>query len=107
MRYKWKPSKAQRKEFAKKMEDEDFKMEYEARKGAKAEKRRSESIFEYPTAGGVYVPTETQYRTAFEYIDIGSVEQQDACNKVVAGYLFNTKVHHDTIHIVNEIQRNK
>ena len=110
MAYKWKPSKTARREFAQKMQnDSDFAMQYEQRKVEKEEKRRSTSQFDYNSAGGSYVPTLLQYdfamKAAFNF-DL-SDEQMNACNMVLSGYSCNEKVHHDYIHIVNELIRDQ
>ena len=106
MAYKWKPSKAQRTEFAQRMQNSEEKAAYEARKTTKAEKRRSTSSFEYNTAGGNYVPTKTQHDFCFNNIHLFQTsEEQQASNMVIYGYSCQEKVHHDYIHIVNEKQR--
>ncbi|HRR53248.1 MAG TPA: hypothetical protein P5301_07285 [Bacteroidales bacterium] len=110
MGYKWKPSKAQRREFAIRMaNDEEYRNAYYKRKEEREAKRRESSKFDYKTAGGEYIPTKAQYNAAFQFLynnDL-SEEESDACNMVVNGYICNMKVHHDFIHIVNELIRNK
>jgi len=107
MSYKWRPSAAQRKAFATKMQDADERKAYEERKETKANKRRSSSKFDYKTAGGNYVPTNFQYSFAIKHLNKegNSTEQNDACHKVIFGYTCNQKTDHDSIHIINEMIR--
>lgn len=104
----WKPNKTQRAEFARKMADPDFKAAYEARKQAKADKRRAGSKFDYATAGGEYMPTKHQYNIALKaQMMLQLTEaQNNACNMLTLGYHNSYKIHHDFIHIVNELARN-
>jgi len=107
--YKWKPSTSQRKAFAQKMQDPAEKADYEARKQVQADKRRAGSKFDYTTAGGNYVPTSTQYKYAIQFLggmDL-SPDQFNACQMVISGYINNDKIHHDYIHIVNELIRSQ
>jgi hypothetical protein len=108
MGYKWTPSRAQRREFAQRMNDSQFAAEYYARKNKQAAKRRSTSKFDYPTAGGYYIPTREQYDAANTFLLTGHLDdsQEDACNQVIYGYTCQERVHHDKIHIVNELRRN-
>jgi len=104
MAYKWKPNAAQRKEYARKMNDPHERAEIEAKKEAKAVKRRLKSKFDYNKAGGNYIPTSSQYEAAAEHLGPNlTAEQGNACNIVMSGYIMNEKVHHDFIHIVNEL----
>ena len=106
MSYKWKPSPAQRREFAIRMKDPDEAAAYEARKNARQEKRRSESKLAFTTAGGFYVPTKEQYDFALMNVcRITNSEHEDAFNEVIYGYTCNSKVLHDSIHIVNAYRR--
>jgi hypothetical protein len=107
MAYKWKPSKAQKRDFAEKMSNDPmFSADYYNRKKEKEEKRRAGSKFDYKTAGGNYIPTRTQYEFCmFNKPDNLTADQQAACNDVEFGYTNNEKVHHDSIHIVNELIR--
>jgi hypothetical protein len=107
MGYKWKPSKAQKKEFAQKMQDSQFAADYYARKDAKREKKRSGSKYDYRTAGGEYTPTQYQHDMALKATMSLPLtqEEQNACNIVMAAYSCNEKTHHDNIHIVNELIR--
>ena len=110
MNRKWKPSKAKARVFAERMaNDPEFAKAYNERKQAKAEKRRAESKYEYETAGGHYIPTKAQHDEAFNLLSSGKAtfEQEVACNEVINGYCFDTKVHHDYIHIINEYARSK
>ena len=109
MKYKWKPSKNQKHEFAERMAtDPTYREAYYRRKEQRAEKRLSTSKFDYPTAGGDYVPTEDQFKAAFELLNLNPTpEQEKACNMVLYGYSCKEKVHHDFIHLINEYIRNK
>lgn len=108
MAYKWKPSKTQRREFAIKMQDPEEKRAYEERKANKRDKMREGSKFDYSTAGGFYVPTQFQYEEALKFKGSKLTdEQDDACNQVMYGYSCQEKIHHDYIHIINELLRNK
>jgi hypothetical protein len=70
------------------------------RKIAKMEANRAKSKFDYPTAGGSYIPTLRQYEHALTMIPNTSAEI------VITGFLGNFKVNHDHIHVVNESLRN-
>lgn len=108
MGYKWKPSATQRKAFAEKMNnDPEYAAAYNERKEAKAEKRRAGSKFDYETAGGTYIPTKEQYEFAMNNYRLEGLtpEQHQAFNQVTYGYSCQEKIHHDYIHIVNELRR--
>lgn len=106
MKYKWKPSKSQRRMFAINMQDEQFKADYYARKEIKAEKRRSTSEFDYNSAGGFYIPTKEQHDFCVANMGLFETSKElDACNFVISGYNLQETVHHDYIHIVNEKRR--
>ena len=109
MRYKWKPSKAQKREFAERIAtDTAYSEAYPPRKEQRAETRRSTSKFDYQTAGGEYIPTEGQNKIAFELLNLNPTpEQKEACNMVLYSYSCKEKVHHDFIHLINEYIRNK
>ncbi|GAB1418115.1 hypothetical protein MASR2M12_08800 [Bacteroidales bacterium] len=109
MAYKWKPTKAQRREFAERMAtDTAYSEAYHQRKEQRAEKKRSTSKFDYQTAGGEYIPTESQNKAAFELLNLNpTAEQKEACNMVLYGYSCKEKVHHDFIHLINEYIRTK
>jgi hypothetical protein len=104
MAWKWKPSQAQRREFAQKMQnDEAYRNAYFSRKEARSEKRRSTSRYDYGSAGGYYVPTKTQNDFCMENIHLFAPgEEMSAANNVMYGYSCNEKIHHDYIHAVNE-----
>jgi hypothetical protein len=103
---KWKPSKSARREFAQNMQNETFASNYYARKEARAENRRSTSQFDYETAGGNYIPTQYQHDFCLDHYDLfNTPEKRNAANMVMSGYSCQDKVHHDYIHIVNEIIR--
>lgn len=112
MGYKWKPSKAQKREFAQKMnEDQEFAEAYNARKKKKTEKRRASSKFNYKSAGGSYTPTKHQYNVAIAALqgEYGQItgEQESSCNLLISAFSCKEKTEHDNIHVVNEIFRNK
>jgi len=104
---KWRPNATQRREFAQRMQDPTAREEYEQRKREKAERRRKESKFDYYSAGGNYTPTESQNSWAFHFLRTDNLtpEQEEACNQVIYGYTCKEAVHHDYIHIVNELIR--
>jgi len=105
--YKWKPSKSQRQAFAIKMQDPGEREAYEDRKRAKADKRRAGSQFDYISAGGNYVPTEFQFKDATRLLLDAKLTtgEESACQNVVYGYGCGEMVHHDYIHVVNELIR--
>ena len=108
MAYKWKPSKSAKKEFAIKMQnDTEFANAYNERKFKKAEKRRAGSDFDYNSAGGEYVPTAIQHEYAMMFVSSKDLtkDQEFACNVVISGFSCNDKVHHDYIHVVNDMIR--
>lgn len=104
---KWKPSKSQRRAFAEKMQDPEFREAYYARREKRAERRRASSKFDYENAGGMYMPTRVQFDAALILATSSAAtpEQREAANVVVSGYSFGRKVHHDYIHVVNEYIR--
>lgn len=109
MAYKWKPSKSQRREFAIRMQDVNEQQAYKERKELKAEKRRQGSKFDYYSAGGNYIPTEFQYQEAMSFLLSREMtpEQKEACNQVLYGFSCQEKIHHDYIHIVNDMTRKR
>jgi len=109
MGHKWKPTQAQRREFAERMAtDTAYSDSYYQRKKKVAEKKRSASKFDYQTAGGEYIPTESQFKAAFDLLNLNpTAEQKEACNMVWYGYSCEEKVHHDFIHLINEYIRSK
>jgi hypothetical protein len=106
---KWKPSAAAKKEFAQRMaNDAEYAAAYYKRQQNKTDKKRKTSQFDYPTAGGMYVPTKAQYDGAFSLLnDNPTPQQMEGANMVIYGYNCKEKVHHDNIHIVNEYIRSK
>ena len=103
---KWRPSASQKREFAQNMKDLDFANDYHKRKEEKAEKRRSNSKFDYPTAGGSFIPTKIQYDFVMVNRDLfKTIEEETAANEVQMGYINNDKINHDYIHIVNDKMR--
>ncbi len=105
---RWKPNKSAKRAFALKMQDPVEATAYQARKEARANKRRQTSKFGYNSAGGSYIPTRIQ----FDYCLANSsssmpIDIQVAFNEVMFGYSNMEKVHHDYIHIVNEHIRNR
>lgn len=105
MSYKWKPSKAQRKEFAQRMKNPEEQAEYLARKSEKSRKRRSESKFGYESAGGSFIPTQAQYQFVMNYTGIFTDTEQNAANQIIFGFTCNEVIRHDDIHIINELIR--
>lgn len=117
-KYRWRPSQKQRKEFKEMMQDPEKKHEYDLEKAERdikkqeaerkrQEKNRNNSKFNYDTAGGYYIPTKAQYDFSINNVDKGTIEQQQAMNEVINGYMDDDKIHHDYIHIVNEMIRNE
>ena len=109
MSYKWHPSKSQKRKFAQNMKNPQFANDYYQRKEQKAEKRRSQSKFDYNSAGGNFVPTKEQADQAFNFLTSKELtpDQYNGCNAVFSAYGLNEKVSHDSIHIVNELIRTK
>ena len=106
MAYKWRPSKAQRTAFAIRMVDPAEQAAYHARKEAKADARRSQSNYDYPSAGGMYVPTREQHDFAvFSRPADLTPDEQTSFDMVAYGYSCNEKVSHDHIHTVNAFRR--
>ena len=106
MAYRWRPNKTQRKEFAQNMQDPEYAEAYYKRQDARAEKRRAGSKFNYESAGGMYIPTKEQYLFAISNPDLfKGGDEESARNEVIYGFSTNEKVHHDYIHVVNEIIR--
>jgi hypothetical protein len=101
---KWKPSAAQKKAFVEKMQDPAEAAAYEARKQARETKRRAGSRFGYETAGGRYVPTQSQYVYACRMLAGGGLTEDEdtAARMVCSAYACNEAVHHDMIHLINE-----
>jgi hypothetical protein len=88
------------------MQNPEEKAAYGERKRQKAEKRKASSQFDYEKAGGSYVPTYTQHDFCMMNNHLFTTSEQiDARNQVIYGYTCNEKVHHDYIHIVNELRR--
>jgi len=107
MPYKWKPSASQKKAFAQRMQDPLSKAAYEKSKRDREDKRRATSKFDYSSAGGQYVPTKAQYEFAMNNMNLfKTAEEKASANDVIYGYNSNEKVHHDSIHVVNEKMRN-
>ena len=107
MVYRWKPSASQRRAFAERMKDPQEQKAYEERKLAKVTKRRAGSQFDYTSAGGNYIATQSQYNNALRFLGTElTPEQENACNQVMYSYSCQEKIHHDYIHIVNELSRN-
>ena len=108
MGHKWRPSASQRREFARNMQNPDFASAYHERQRQRSEKRISESKFNYSSAGGNYVPTKEQHDAAIRASLSCKLteEQKNACEMVMYGFSCNEKIHHDYIHIINELIRN-
>lgn len=104
-RHKWKPSASQRKAFAEKMNsDPEYASEYLNRKHAKNTYSDDPRSFKHRS----FIPTEFQNSQARLFIETKELttEQRDGCNQVIYGYGCQEKIHHDYIHIVNELTRN-
>lgn len=95
---KWRPNASQRKAFAEKMQDPTERAAYLERKAFK----NSYEGFKDRS----FIPTKEQYEFAMfnRPADI-TAEQQDACNQITYGFSCQEKIHHDYIHIVNEMHR--
>lgn len=80
------------------------------KKVAQDEARRAKSAFNYPTAGGHYVPTERQFKATAIMLWNQTVIEDPlvfmSAQTVNLGFLTSIKVHHDHIHRVNEFIRN-
>jgi hypothetical protein len=107
MSYKWKPSASQRRAFAEKMKDPAERTAYETRKRERAEKRRGKSRFDYEKAGGEYIPTKAQHDFCLNLPAETTPAQLEAANMILYGYGCLEKVHHDYIHIINDMIRAK
>jgi len=106
MSYKWKPSAAKKREFAERMSNPEEQAAYEARKRSRIEAKQATSKFSYGSAGGNYVPTQAQHNFCLSNWPANTTpEQEDARNQVLYGYSCQEKIHHDYIHIVNELIR--
>ncbi len=107
MSYRWRPTRAQAREFADKMHnDPEYRDAYNQRKQDRLTKRLESSNFDYPSAGGHYHPTKYQHDfCVFDRTGASTPEELDACNIVASAYICNETVHHDYIHIVNELIR--
>jgi len=71
--------------------------------------KSAKSAFDYDSAGGNYIPTLAQYEKAFEFLRTKNltVVQKSACQMILSAYILQEKIHHDQIHIVNELIREK
>lgn len=108
MAYKWKPSKAQKKDFAIKMQNPEFATAYEKTREEKARKKREKSEFDYSSAGGFYLPTKRQYEFCIEYPELFITSQENiARDNIIFGFTCQEKMNHDYIHIVNEKIRSR
>ncbi len=97
---KWKPSASQRRAFAEKMKDPTEQTAYLERK------RQKNSYNGFKDRE--FVATKEQHEFAMTFMQSGlkaTPEQEDACNQVLYSYSCNEKVHHDYIHIVNELRK--
>ena len=102
----WKPTAAQKKAFAERMQNETLKKEYESKKEAKQIKRRANSKFDYATAGGEFIPTKKQYMAAFKLLQTDITDELATASRMVMnGHSGDYKVHHDYIHLINEFIR--
>lgn len=110
MAYRWRPNASQRRAFAERMQDPEEKAAYEERK----RKRNSYEGFK----DREFVATREQHdfclsnmHLATEYDEQhprtggNQITAEDAFNQVMSSFSCNEKIHHDYIHIVNEIRR--
>lgn len=113
---RWRPSRAEARSFSNRMKnDNEFAAAYNARKEEKEKKRRHGSKFDYKSAGGEFVPTREQHDFAMSILrsdvivrygsDKEKRDTEDACNMVANGYISQERIHHDYIHIVNNLKR--
>lgn len=107
MAYKWRPSASQRRAFAERMKDPAEQAAYLERKEDRAAKRRASSAYNYSSAGGNYIATKSQHDAAMIALQSLQLtpEQRDACHQVTYSFSCQEKIHHDYIHIVNELRR--
>lgn len=107
MKYRWSPTAAQRRAFAERMQNDPvYAAAYTERKRKRLEKKKAESQFDYDGAGGYYIATKEQHDFAvFDRCGVINPQQEDACNQVAYSYICKQKIHHDFIHIVNELMR--
>lgn len=105
MKYRWKPSASQKRAFAERMKDLEEQRMYEEKKRAKNTYSGDPRSFKHKS----FVPTENQYKVSWKMLndDRCTKEQENSCNMIIYGYICQEKVHHDHIHIVNELTRNK
>ena len=102
MGYKWKPSAAQRREFAENMQNPEYAREYEQRKEDRAAKKRAKSRFNYKNAGGMYIPTRQQHDFCINNMQLTTTHEiKLAFDMVIYGFTCTEKISHDHIHIVN------
>ena len=105
---KWKPSANQKAAFILKMQDPDFVADREAKQERKQEKRIAASAFDYPTAGGKFIPTLQQHDYALANMRtaerLGSA-YLDSFRAVTVAYVAQIAVSHDDIHRLNQIIR--
>ena len=105
---KWKPSATAKREFAERMQNPTEAAAYAARKITRENNQRAKSKFDYRSAGGEYIPTKAQYDFCFANPQLFTTdEQSEARNQVLFGYSCREKVHHDHIHIINELIRDQ
>lgn len=104
MGYRWKPNASQRRDFAERMKDPEEQKSYEERKRAKNTYSDNPLSFKHKS----FIPTQFQNDQARKFLSMNKLtsEQQDACSQVIYGYGCQEKIHHDYIHIVNELTRN-
>lgn len=103
----WKPSKSQRKAFAIRMQtDSEYAEAYHARQKARIDKCQASSQFNYESRGGMYIPTQAQHDFCFNNMNLFVTdEQKNAANMVMYGWSCQERIHHDYIHVVNEVIR--
>ena len=107
MAYKWKPNASQRRAFAQRMQNPEEKASYEERKHL----RNSFEGFKNKE----FVATREQHNFCLSNMNLAykydeehegnQITAKDAFNQVLYSFSCNEKIHHDYIHIVNEIIR--
>lgn len=71
------------------------------------ETRRASSAFDYPTAGGKYVPTREQNSFCITSAEaFKTQEEKQAARNIIQAFASKQRISHDFIHIVNEVIRN-
>jgi len=68
--------------------------------------QEGKSRFSYKTAGGYFIPKYHQYIYSMNHLNASRcTEQIEAMEKVIDGYILQAPIHHDYIHVVNQMIR--